>query len=157
MKKFVPYFVAILSLFVGALVFRAMQFDFKTLDGKTWRLNQLEGKWVIVNHFAQWCAPCLEEVPELNLLAKRIQGEDIALFAVSYDEMSDQALRDIRDKYNMKFHLVEQKYAQGIPGIKPKQLPATYILSPQGIHVETVLGKQTAGSLLDVIEAMKEK
>jgi thiol-disulfide isomerase/thioredoxin len=136
---------------IGVTVFVSTQFDFKTLDDKKWTLNELEGKWLIVNHFAEWCAPCLEEIPELNALDIDISDKNIELFAVSYDEMPKQSLIDIKQKYNIQFKLVEQQYAINLPGLKPKQLPATYLISPDGKHVETVLGKQTAVSLLKVV------
>ncbi len=157
LRKLLPIVVAASSLAVGIAVFVLTQFDFKTLDNKKWTLNQLEGQWLIVNHFAEWCAPCLEEIPELNTLDNLLKGKDIQLFAVSYDEMSKQSLVDIQQKYDIQFKLVEQRYAASLPGIKPKQLPATYLISPDGEHVETVLGKQTAVSLLNAVSKIANR
>ena len=140
-----------MSLIVGVVVFSTTQFDFKTLDDKKWTLRTLEGQWLIVNHFAEWCAPCLQEIPELNTLDNLIKDKNIQLFAVSYDDMPTQSLKAIQQKYDIQFKLIEQKYAAGLPGIKPKQLPATYLISPSGEHVDTVLGKQTASSLMKAV------
>ncbi len=150
-KKLLPIVVALLSLIVGVAVFSATQYDFKTLDNRKWTLSELEGQWLIINHFAEWCAPCLEEIPELNTLDLQVKNRNIQLMAVSYDEMPKQSLVDIKHKYGIQFKLVEQKYAANLPGIKPKQLPATYLISPNGEHVETILGKQTAVSLLNAV------
>lgn len=150
-KKFVPIITALLSLIVGITVFVSTQYDFKTLDGRKWTLSQLEGQWLIVNHFAEWCAPCLEEIPELNTLDSLLKDKNIQLFAVSYDQMPKQELTNIKHKYGIQFKLIEQSYAANLPGTKPKQLPATYLISPDGEHVETVLGKQTAVSLLNAV------
>ncbi|TDF41614.1 TlpA family protein disulfide reductase [Alteromonadaceae bacterium M269] len=154
-KKLLPAITALVSLVVGVFVFLSLQYDFKTLDGNKWRMEDQKGQWIIINHFAEWCAPCLEEVPELNKLDEQLKGTGMQLFAVSYDEMPTQALVDIRERYDMQFKLVEQKYAAKLPGSKPKQLPATYLISPNGQHVETVLGKQTAESLLSAVSRAK--
>ena len=37
-----------------------------TLDGQTFDLSKQTGKWVIVNYWATWCAPCLKELPDLS-------------------------------------------------------------------------------------------
>jgi thiol-disulfide isomerase/thioredoxin len=58
------------------------------LDGKAWDLAQLRGKVVVVNFWASWCAPCVDELPVLNALARRDPAR-VAVVGVNYKEALD--------------------------------------------------------------------
>lgn len=64
------------------------EFSGKTLDGKEIQLSQFKGKVVVVNFWASWCGPCIEEVPSLIKLLKAFPN-DLELIAISGD--SNQA------------------------------------------------------------------
>lgn len=64
------------------------EFTGKTLDGKEIQLSQFKGKVVVVNFWASWCGPCIEEVPSLIKLLKTFPN-DLVLIAISGD--SNQA------------------------------------------------------------------
>jgi thiol-disulfide isomerase/thioredoxin len=62
------------------------------LDGKEWNLAQLRGKVVVVNFWASWCGPCVDELPVLNALARR-QPARVAVIGVNYKEPLDSIAR----------------------------------------------------------------
>jgi len=59
-------------------------FEAKDLDGKTVNFKDFEGRVVIVNFWASWCGPCIEEVPSLIKLIKEFDGK-VQLIAISGD------------------------------------------------------------------------
>lgn len=59
-------------------------FNSKDLDGNAFEWQSLNGKVVILNFWASWCAPCIEEIPSLLKLVKEFNGE-VQLVAVSGD------------------------------------------------------------------------
>ena len=63
----------------------APDFEIADKSGKKWSLSQLRGKPVLLNYWATWCAPCVEEMPSLENLAKRV-GDDLHIVTVSVDE-----------------------------------------------------------------------
>jgi cytochrome c biogenesis protein CcmG, thiol:disulfide interchange protein DsbE len=60
-------------------------FDLADRTGKHWSLGKLRGQPVLVSFWATWCPPCVEEMPSLEALARRLEGKATVL-AISVDE-----------------------------------------------------------------------
>ncbi|MGQ8363743.1 TlpA family protein disulfide reductase [Glaciecola sp. 1036] len=147
------FFVGIVALSTGFFIYSTQAYDFRTLDNKKYSFDDFTGDYVIVNYFAEWCAPCLKEVPELVLFQNQKQS-DVHLFAVSYDTLSEQKLSSIKQKYNMAFPLVAE-VKTAFPFEKPQYLPATFVIRPDGSVAGKLFGEQTAQSLIDSINQDK--
>lgn len=63
----------------------------KDLDGKRMSLDDYRGSVVLLNFWATWCKPCVEEMPQLSKLAGRYGGRGLVVIAVSLDEASSRA------------------------------------------------------------------
>lgn len=63
----------------------APDFELADKSGKKWSLRSFRGKPVLLNFWATWCAPCVEEMPSLENLKKRL-GDDLQILTVSVDE-----------------------------------------------------------------------
>jgi cytochrome c biogenesis protein CcmG/thiol:disulfide interchange protein DsbE len=66
--------------------------DFQLPDaaGHTVSLSQQRGHAVLLNFWATWCPPCVDEVPSLEDLARRLKGSDMRMLAVSVDDDWDK-------------------------------------------------------------------
>jgi peroxiredoxin len=69
--------------------------DFQLPDaaGRTVSLSQQRGHAVMLNFWATWCPPCVDEVPSLEDLAQRLDGTDMRMLAVSVDDDWDKIRR----------------------------------------------------------------
>jgi len=74
----------------------APEFTIRDSD-RTVSLNQLRGKIVVLNFWASWCPPCVEELPSLLQLQKNFQGKDVVVLAVSVDEDADAYHKFLKD------------------------------------------------------------
>jgi peroxiredoxin len=64
--------------------------DFTIQDAdRSVSLSQLKGKIVVLNFWATWCPPCVEEMPSLVQMQKHMQGKGITVLAVSVDDDAD--------------------------------------------------------------------
>jgi thiol-disulfide isomerase/thioredoxin len=151
-KKILLYLVVgIISLSLGIAYQLNNRYDFSTLDGSTYQFKELQGKWIIINYFAEWCAPCLREIPELNEFKKLTDGkQNGVLFGISYDAMQDHELALLTKKYNIEFPLINN-IETALPFETPKYLPATYLIRPDGTLAGQLLGEQNSKSLSEAI------
>jgi cytochrome c biogenesis protein CcmG, thiol:disulfide interchange protein DsbE len=69
----------------------APDFSLVSTDGETVRLSELRGRPVIVNFWASWCVPCIEEFPLLRDAAEQHADEDLAIVGVIFDDGPEAA------------------------------------------------------------------
>ncbi len=122
--------------------------SFNAVSGQSygWKSQQ----WTLINYFAEWCKPCLEELPELNALA---QAGELRVFGISYDSLSDQEILDLKARYGIQFPVLKTASLESLPIGLPAVLPTTYLLSPDGDIVDVLHGKVT----IEGIEALLAK
>ena len=123
-----------ISLLVVAMLWisaaAAEGFTLVDAKGKTHHLQDYKGKWVLVNFWATWCPPCLEEMPELQKLHET--HKDIAVIGIAMDYQDPKYVISFADDLLVTFPIVlgDQKIAAQIGRITG--LPTTYLYSPQG-------------------------
>jgi thiol-disulfide isomerase/thioredoxin len=153
LKKIVILLAASLALLVGVLTQQNLKVDFTTLDGEGQRWRHSQGNWRVVNYFAEWCAPCLREMPELNRFYQQ-HNHEIDIFAVSFDPLSKEQLGTLQQKYDIQFPIINK--INTLPwGRPPNSLPTTYILDASGKVLKQLKGEQSAEKLIQTINLLK--
>ena len=144
---------ASLALFLGLWTQQNLKVDFSSLDAQQHRWSNSQGNWTVVNYFAEWCAPCLREMPELNLFYQQ-HNHDIDIFAVSFDPLNKKELMALQQKYDIKFPIIYK--LNSLPWDQPpNSLPTTYILDPDGKVQKILKGEQSAQKLIQTINLLK--
>ncbi len=85
---------------------RAPQFALKDLTGHTLRLKDLKGKVVLLNFFATWCAPCRQEIPDLERLYKRFNDQGLEIVGISLDMEGAPLLNPFVQHYGITYPIV---------------------------------------------------
>lgn len=117
-------------------------------DG-TLQLDKLRGQWVVINYWAVWCKPCIQEIPELNHLDKLPL---VTVLGVNYDGAAAQALQEQVEKLGIAFPVLATDPADQLGIERPVVLPTTLILDPEGQLRQTLVGPQTLQSLARATE-----
>jgi len=121
-----------------------------TLDGDPYELSQRRGRWVVVNFWATWCAPCIKEMPELSELDAA--NEHIEVIGLAYEEIDMAAMRDFLEKRPVVYPIaLIDVYAPPADFATPRGLPMTYLIAPDGTVARQFLGPVTAVQIESVI------
>jgi len=111
-----------------------------TAQGEQENLQEFHGQWLLINYWAIWCKPCIEEIPELNHIHTQ---EDIVVRGYNFDRKTGEALRSEADKLNIEFPLLGKDPAATFAQEAPRALPATMVISPDGAFQRWLMGPQT--------------
>ena len=122
-----------------------------TIDGEEVSATDLRGRWVVVNFFASWCVPCLEEHPELLAFdaAHRAEG-DAALVGVTFDNKSEDA-RAFFEEHGGTWPVIDDPENSIGVAFGVAQVPETFVIAPDGTVVQRYAGKVTRAALDELI------
>lgn len=139
-------------LFVPSVVFA--QPSLTTLAGKQIPWSTLQGKWVIINYWASWCHPCVEEIKELNAFYYRNHAQ-VALYAFNYEGVSTQDQKQLIKDFHIHYPSLREDPAEQLHVGDIMGVPVTFIWDPHGNPVKTLYGPQTVESLEAIVVAKK--
>jgi cytochrome c biogenesis protein CcmG/thiol:disulfide interchange protein DsbE len=127
----------------------AYNFELEDLNGKMVKLSDYKGQVVVVNYFATWCEPCVEEAPDLEAFEQEY-GDKYKLLIIDRGETQDRVkkfvkehkttstyLFDFNDKVSKKYNVVAQ--------------PETFVIDKKGIIREHHIGPITKEELYDLV------
>ena len=118
----------------------APNFTLPGLDGNMVSLADYKGKVVLLNIWATWCPPCVEEMPSMEKLHQELKGENFEILAVSLDESGAKAVIPFMKKHQLSFPALTDPKGT-IKGLyQTTGVPETVIIDKDGITVEKVIG-----------------
>ena len=137
----------------GVALGQKIDIQAKTLAGKDFQLESLKGQKVIVNFWASWCGPCVEEVPSLIRLVKKYKGQ-VKLVAISGDSNRDDIaifLKSFPDLAGENVELIWDEDKSLMKKFSVNGLPESLILNK-----DLTVAKKIVGSIQwDTADAFK--
>ncbi|MFZ3153101.1 TlpA disulfide reductase family protein [Pseudomonas sp.] len=123
--------------------------------GRKVAVERLEGQWLVINYWAQWCAPCRTEIPELNALEQQLKEQSVQVLGVNFDALQGEKLSQAAQDMGITFTVLAQDPAERYQLPRAEVLPVTYIVDDQVRMRERLLGEQTAAGLTARLAALK--
>ena len=118
----------------------APDFTLPRLNGNTVSLADYRGKVVLLNIWATWCPPCVEEMPSMETLYTSLKGKDFEILAVSIDSTGAKVVAPFMRKHKLSFPaLVDPKGTikslYGTTGV-----PESFIIDKKGVIHQKIIG-----------------
>ena len=147
-RKVALFSALLLSLGPASVVY-AGGWTLKDKDGAHYSLSNLQGKWVLVNFWAPWCPPCLEEMPDLNATQQKHKDLQVIGIAVMYG--SRKEVMDVVSKKSISYPIVfgNEDTAGDFGGLDG--MPTSFLYSPSGKLVGHHQGILTQNEIEQVI------
>jgi peroxiredoxin len=122
-------------------------------EGRPYPLAETAGKTVVLNFWATWCPPCIEEMPELAELHREIARSNGAVIGIGIDSPSN--VREFASKHQFPYPLL----VGGMGGTELSRrfgnssgaLPFTIVIAPDGRIVKRILGRVRLAQLRDLV------
>ena len=118
------------TLAVAFVPLGARAFDLVDTAGKPHRLADYKGRWVVVNFWATWCVPCVQEIPEIAAFQR--DHRDVAVIGIAVDARDADKVRAFAKKVGHDYPLVLSDDSVERQLGAPKALPTTRIYDPSG-------------------------
>ena len=146
--------IKIIQLLFVLVLFGCQKNDIDVYNGSDTNLAKLNGKWIVVNYWADWCAPCIKEIPELNAFAK--ENDDLLVFTFNFDFLEVDDLEPIAERFNIEVPSLIT-HPNEIWGIDtPPAVPATFFINPKGEVVLSLFRPQTKEELNNIYNQLKK-
>lgn len=144
-----------MGLAQNALASKAINFNFVDNKGKTLRLSDFHGKWVLINFWAPWCPRCWMEFPTLNDLDAR---KDFVVIGMAMDYGGDEgSVHSYIDRYGLRYPQVLGGNRQDVKSpayqVGPVDFyPTSYLYDPTGelvMYIPGLVSKQKMVAFID--------
>lgn len=133
---------------------RAPDFRLTDLDGRMVQLSALQGKPVLINMWATWCAYCVEEMPALQEAYRRYRDKNLAILAVNIDNGEDiKGIRRFAGKLGLSFTILPQGETVAL-AYQVQPLPTSFFVDRQGVIREVAFGAMNHGMLEQKLDAI---
>ena len=131
----------------------APPFALTLFDGKQTRLTDLRGQVVVVNFWASWCIPCIDEAPELEQTWQSYQGKGVVFLGVDYVDTEPKALEFLK-KYGISYPNGPDLGSRISYDYRIKGVPETFVVDKAGVVRFVKIGPTTQSELRGVIDPL---
>src|SRR4051812_17694173 len=120
---------------------KAPNFSITSDNGKTITARDFGGKLLLLNFWATWCPPCVEEVPGLNELARQLGPKGLVILGVSEDK-DENAYKQFLARFSVVFPTARQPGADIKHDYGTIQIPESYLIDRNGKVLEKFISSQ---------------
>jgi cytochrome c biogenesis protein CcmG/thiol:disulfide interchange protein DsbE len=122
------------------------------LEGEQVSLADMEGRWVVVNFFATWCPPCIEEHPELVAFAERHADGRAVVLGLGFED-DPEAIEAFFDQRGGDWPVIARGTGPMALSFGVRKMPESYLVAPDGTVVDVFIAGVGADQLDEAIAA----
>jgi cytochrome c biogenesis protein CcmG/thiol:disulfide interchange protein DsbE len=134
---------------------KAPDFSYRADNGKTVTIHDFGGKLLLVNFWASYCVPCVEEMPALNEMARELGPKGLVVLAVSSDK-EESAYKQFLSKNPVSFMTVRDPGKEAQSNYGTILIPESYLIDRNGKVLEKFVSSQAWASpqMIDHVQSL---
>lgn len=109
------------------------------IDGHPYKLTDYRGQIVLVNFWATWCPPCIEEMPALERLRQRLADQGFEVLAVNMGDQ-EKSVRDFTRQITVRFPVLLDPDGRAVREWRVFALPTSFLVNAQGLVTHELSG-----------------
>jgi len=132
----------------------APDFTITADNGRTVTTANFGGRLLVLNFWATWCQPCVEEVPSLDQFAKEMAGSGVVVLGVSVDK-NPKLYEDFLARTRVSFMTARDPDARISADYGTFKYPESYIIDSKGKVIQKIIGATnwTDGSMVNAVKS----
>jgi cytochrome c biogenesis protein CcmG/thiol:disulfide interchange protein DsbE len=150
-ERLLPILLGILFVALGYVVVDAFRdkvvnvgdnapdFQITADNGRALARSNFGGRLLVLNFWATWCPPCIEEMPSLDQFQRRFASSGVVVAGVSVDT-NERAYRELLRKTNVSFLTARDPEARISGSYGTFKYPETYVIDAKGVVVRKIIG-----------------
>lgn len=119
----------------------APRFSITADSGKAISRSEFGGKLLVLNFWATWCPPCIQELPSLNEFQERMRAKGVVVVGISLDK-NEQVYKQFLQRARVSFTTARDPEANISSSYGTFKYPETYVISPDGKVLEKFVGPE---------------
>jgi len=120
---------------------QATSFAVTASDGKSYSIGDFHGRILVLNFWASWCKPCVDEMPSLNRFAAEMKDKGVTVLGISVDH-DEEKYKKFLKAANISFPVYRDAKADIPSSYGTYKYPETYIIDKSGKVVEKIIGEK---------------
>lgn len=128
-------------------------FNWQSMSGHKWSLEEQRGKIVLVNFWATWCGPCKQETPDLVRVYEKYRGRGVTFAGISMDDDPAKVVPRFLERYKVEYPVLvpppDSPLTENI-----QSLPTSFLVDRQGRIARTWVGLLHEEELVKNIEEL---
>jgi peroxiredoxin len=132
----------------------APDFSITADNGRTITNSNFGGRLLVLNFWATWCQPCVEEVPSLDQFAREMSNSGVVVLGVSMDS-NPKLYRDFLSRSHVSFMTARDPAAKISTDYGTFKFPESYIIDSKGKVVQKIIGATnwTDGNMMNAVKS----
>ena len=126
-------------------------YELRDMDGKSHQVSDNRGKWLIINFWATWCPPCIQEMPELERFYQQ-NSSSAQVWGVTFEDTDKATIRQFIEQLGITYPVLGygQDPLTGFGTVTV--LPTTFVIDKQGLFLHRFEGPITAQNIAKIID-----
>ena len=126
-------------------------YELRDMDGKSHQVSDNRGKWLIINFWATWCPPCIQEMPELERFYQQ-NSSSAQVWGVTFEDSDKATIRQFIEQLGITYPVLGygQDPLTGFGTVTV--LPTTFVIDKQGLFLHRFEGPITAQNIAKIID-----